>query len=1506
VQNRLAQVAADKLSETLDTKVRIDKLALQPFNGVTLENVLILDKGNDTLLYAHKIDGSIDLKALFNKTIELETVYWGTGLLDIKRTKAEFNYTFILKVLTSDTTTKNNWGFEIGDGVLKDLVFRYADFQEGISLVADFNKGAVDLHQMHSENGKLLVESLNIQGLRSRLVIFDPIDKDTSIHSGKKQAQNSTPLGFRNVYLSNTSFQYTKQGAAIAEKGIDWNNLTVSKIKGHFSAITIATDLYKGQINHLSLQEKSGFQLSDLTATIAAPLPTLKINVRFLSTPQSMLGKKLAVSFPDIGKLAENPGKISLTANFDSSFIATRDIAFFYPPIDTIPFLEKERTLLEGSLSGTIEDLAGDNLLVRVNENQFLRSSFKLKGLPGLKQLAYGVQLDSFQTKASTINEFFSIPPTVNFSGLGEITIQGHFAGTTDSLNANAGVSTFLGSAKTSLVLKHFSDSIPYVQGNIALKQVALDKLLKNPLLGKVTATARVYTKDKAIIVDTGNIQSIVFKDYKYQDITFSGKYAADTINAKILSKDENLQVLLTAKADLRAKPIYALEGTIEKADLQELNFSQTPLIISAYIKSKFSGTTVDSLRGNLFAENGILQTAKKGFSIDSLEVVSSMEGNKRKITIQSTDFKLNIEGQYSITALPATFQDIAHRYYSKIPKAEQTTAAPVKIQATIEDRAGLVTLFIPGLNTVKNLKISAVYNSDSDSLKMKFSLDQIAYNDVVLNSLKGKIAGDQKKLLAKTTAASASVNANFTLSHPQIEATAQNDTLDFLLALADSASDMQLALNGILTNDHDTLNLTIPKANIILRGNQWKVEGSPVLRYAKNYLGIHNFLLTAKPDQQIVFQTKQEGAKIRLSSEFRNVRLGELANLVGLTYELDGLINGTAQITDPLGNASFATTFRVDSMQADKTALGSLAVRASKAENNPKLQINARLSDTISALEIKGSMNIEEKETALNFTVSADTVSTAKFQPFIKDFVYKLEGKASAQMQITGTLQEPVLEGHITLNGKNTIGLEATKTEYLLKDETVYFSPNQIAFDTLNIFDTKGNRAIVKGNIAHKSLKEFVFDLSLSTSNFLFINSLGKTGLPFYGKIFASANLLVEGPQEAIRVNLNAVTEKNSVIFMDLEMPEANYATPSFIHFTSPDSTRAIASQEEDTTTLQAPSSFAFALSGGVKVTKDARFNLVIDPVNGDKITGQGEGDFTFSFDTENDLNLFGTYMLDEGTYTFTFLDVIKKNFKIIKGSSITWTGDPQAGIMDVTATYTTEASRAPLIADQINNLAGPEARAARRAMPVSVFLFLKGNLASPAITFKIEAPETTSEAGISSLVTNRLEEIENTPSELNKQVFGLIAFNQFMPYDQFAIQGGGGGASLAAQSVSRMLNSQLNRLTEKVGGVDIQLNVKAGDQLNTASVGFMATKAISDRLSVSIGGNTVSSQQYGSGQNYLGDYSVYYRLNDAGTINLKVFSKSQKDAYTDFIQQVSGILLQHSKQFDKPKDIF
>src|SRR5690606_27453045 len=96
--------------------------------------------------------------------------------------------------------------------------------------------------------------------------------------------------------------------------------------------------------------------------------------------------------------------------------------------------------------------------------------------------------------------------------------------------------------------------------------------------------------------------------------------------------------------------------------------------------------------------------------------------------------------------------------------------------------------------------------------------------------------------------------------------------------------------------------------------------------------------------------------------------------------------------------------------------------------------------------------------------------------------------------------------------------------------------------------------------------------------------------------------------------------------------------------------------------------------------ITSDAITEILIDPVSGDKLLAVGEGDIMVQMTPTGDMNIQGTYVLNEGSYSLSFMNILKKEFQIKEGSTIQMAGDPLGAQFGITAVYSTEASASNL----------------------------------------------------------------------------------------------------------------------------------------------------------------------------------------------------------------------------------
>jgi hypothetical protein len=319
-----------------------------------------------------------------------------------------------------------------------------------------------------------------------------------------------------------------------------------------------------------------------------------------------------------------------------------------------------------------------------------------------------------------------------------------------------------------------------------------------------------------------------------------------------------------------------------------------------------------------------------------------------------------------------------------------------------------------------------------------------------------------------------------------------------------------------------------------------------------------------------------------------------------------------------------------------------------------------------------------------------------------------------------------------------------------------------------------------------------------------------------------------------------------------------------------------------------------------------------LIDPVAGDSLVIQGEATLSFTIDPSGKLTLTGRYDILKGSYQLSFADVIKRDFAITEGSSLTWFGSPYEADVDITAMYTVKASVLELIQDQLAGISQEERNKYKQELPIQVYLMMKGKLLKPDIHFRLDLPPEQ-RGVLSGSVYAKLNELNGQESELNKQVFALLVLSRFVPENPLASSGGTGGLSdFARSSGSQILSSQLNRLSEQyIAGANLNVGLDSYQDYSTGTAEgrtqlklALSKQLFDERVTVQVGGNVDLEgrrSQENSLNNFAGDLKVLYKLTEDGRWQLQVFRQNSYEGAIDGDITKTGVGVVFMIDFDK-----
>ena len=145
----------------------------------------------------------------------------------------------------------------------------------------------------------------------------------------------------------------------------------------------------------------------------------------------------------------------------------------------------------------------------------------------------------------------------------------------------------------------------------------------------------------------------------------------------------------------------------------------------------------------------------------------------------------------------------------------------------------------------------------------------------------------------------------------------------------------------------------------------------------------------------------------------------------------------------------------------------------------------------------------------------------------------------------------------------------------------------------------------------------------------------------------------------------------------------------------------------------------------------------------------------------------MFGNYNIEDGIYKMSMQNVIRKDFALQSGGTVSFNGNPRQANLNVQAVYTVNsASLNDLVAD---------ASSTRGNVRVNCLLNLSGNLTSPSLKFDLELPTVSDED------RELVRSLTSTEEQMNTQIIYLLVL-PFVTAPLFRLIGGLLGVTISA----------------------------------------------------------------------------------------------------------------------------
>lgn len=1326
------------------------------------------------------------------------------------------------------------------------------------------------------------------------------------------------------LVLNDVKMVYNNTAIAPAKQGMDFNHMNFSKMNVEVRNFKMENNTFAGTVNSAEIKEARGLDIQRFNTDFVYGDQEAYLKDLYLQTPKTLLRDEVVLNYNSIEQLSSNPGAVKISANIKDSRIGFSDILNLVPTLrNTVPFNKYPNAILNvnANVKGIVNDLLIRDLNVSGLDQLRVAASGRIKNAMNPDNLYYDLRIGELSSSAQTI---FNLVPKntipANISLPSHFSIKGTAKGSTKVADANLNLYSTLGNAAVvaQVDMRRKNHELYDVKANLQALQIG--KIIRNKDLGPVTA--QISAKGESFDFKNANaslkgyVASVVYKGYRYSDMNLTGKINRGAYHIILNSKDPNANVQLTASGVYNEKnPTVKVNGSINKLDLNKLGFYTKPMIIAGKIDGDFTNLDPDHLNGYLNLKDFAFSDTKEVFPVQELNLKATSTNDSTRIVFNSQIADVDMKGKYKLTQIFGSLTQTINRYYQfQKPDTSQKIDAGqyFTFNAKIKND-DLIRKFVPDLKSFETINIIGNYDADSQKIEIDGQIPQLLYGTNSIENAALKITNENEALQYNLGAASLK-SESFALKKVNINGDVADNIINYNITTKDDKDVTQFLIAGNAKSLNDITEISLNPNGLKLNYSDWTVaEGNKIQVSSKGILA-DNFRLF-NSGSEILLQSESNSPNSPLNVSLKDFKIETITEIIKKDSLLaKGTINGTAQIKDLTQKMTFNSDLNISDLVVFGNPVGNLAVKVNNTSAN-LLNADIALSGNNNDVKILGDYNTSTSSFDLNMAINQ--LQMKSLQGFTMNAITNTEGYISGNLKITGTTDKPNILGKVKFNNA---GLEIVKTgsDFRNIDDEIAFTNRGIEFDHFKIKDKDGNALNVDGQVLTQTYRDFAFNLDVNARDFKVVNSEKSNDAMMYGILAIDAGLHVRGDLDLPKVDGRlAVADNTDFTFVLPQSSPSLQERDGIVEFIDQD--QVVLNKTIKADSLNAQSRIkGMDVNVNIEVSKEAKLSIIIDKANGDFIKLQGEADLTGGIDPSGKTTLVGVYEVEKGSYELS-VSVLKRKFDIQKGSTITWTGEPTAATMDITAVYKTEAPPIDLVEQQLSGESASIMNQFKQRIPFNTLLKMKGELLKPQISFDITTEEKNNSVSstVTDIVDQKLTQLRTQESEMNKQVFALLLLNRFVGENPFESSAGLSAEAMARQSVSKILSQQLNNLASGlIKGVDLNFDLESSEDYTTGekntrtdlNVG-LSKKLLNDRLKVSVGSNFAlegDARQNESMTNIAGDVTVDYSLSKDGRYMLRAY---RKDEYQVALQgQIveTGVGFIITLDYDKFREIF
>ena len=1399
-------------------------------------------------------------------------------------------------------------------GFLNRLIidgFKFYDKNGKDMLQASRLSVSIDVWQLLQ--GKIDISSAQIFGLKANLYKRNLNEKPNyqfviDSLSSKEKSESKLDLRINSFIIRNGAIRYDRLDMPYIGNKIDLNHINITRISSSISIREVKENSICFILKRLSLIESSGLKINNLTFYLSADKKNAELRNFNLNTQNSHINSVLTKASYTFGAQGLDFKSINGHGNIEGN-ITIKDFSFLNP------YLSKYSPKLN------IEtDYSINNGIIKIN-NLTLNSADKSISLK-----ATGIMRPFEKSKKWTANVLWlnigqhfitnvhkaltamnvSLPQQVEC--IKEIHIKGSAHGASNKAECNSILETNVGSIKSLIKIAGESLSI-----NATAKNLKIGEILQNKEIGEITISLNSKGKLKGgklkELNAKGCIENMQLKQYSYQNSTFNISYMRDEANGSFTISDPNIIASVGVNIkNLKYKPSTNIIANIERINPSKLHLSEKwgNATFSAEINAHTTGNNKKNLCGEISIKDFVYSSASERYTIKGIDTKIMPEF----LSVKSDFGIIEIKGRHNLLTLDESILGAIKNKISTIPGFEKeifSSENNFTLKAKINETRWLNILAGIPFHADSAINVYANVDDSKRSIKANVKLPEFTYNgnkyqngemniDTRNDSIFTKL--NIKKILDK--------NEDILLN---IYANAANNRISSTLYLDyNTPTHIKGTLNTQAQFYKDdkgknTVLLEFSPSTLMVKDSVWSISPSSIL-YNKSKIQFNNFSISHDKQHIKIDGIATNNSKDSVCIDYADVDVKYILDLVNFhSVTFNGMATGKAYMKSVLKNPQAYTKLQVKDFKFQDGNMGVLYANVRWNKDAKQIDIDAVAKESKYAKTLIAGY-VSPARNYINLGITAHNTNIEFLKSFCGSFISDVNAHANGFAQVYGDLSTVNLRGKLIADG--SIKVSTLNTVYNLKNDTIDMVPNEIMFNGDTVTDRNGNIAIIRGALHHKNLTKLTYDLDIEADRFLCYDFKSYGNNSFYGTVYGTGQCKITGRPHNIRFDINMTPQRGS--FIEYNASDPNSITEqNFISWVNHDNNKNTKDTEEAKATedeevrngLKINDASDMHLNFNINTTPDFTLRVLMDKASGDKIALNGTGAIKASYFNKGSFDMFGTYLIDHGSYGLTIQNIIKKDFQFQTGSSIVFGGNPFNALLNLKAVYPVNGvSLADLKIG--NSFSSNNVR-------VDCIMNISGTPEAINVDFDFDLPTVNNDA------KQMIRSLVNSEEELNQQVVYLLAIGRFYvdnknnSTQENAQQS---QTSLAMQSLlSGTISQQMNNI---LGTVIKDNNWNFGTNISTGTEGFnnaeyeglLSGRLFSNRLLIN--GQFGYRDNPNTTSSFIGDFDLKYLLTPSGSIAIKVYNQTNDRYFTKSSLNTQGIGLIMKRDFTNWREMF